>query len=178
VLPAGGARDPSTVSAVSEHGPAVRTGRAALTPTRLARALLEIGVAAAILMTPLLGWIHVHRTVDSARLSPTAAAGLGAKEVGLDATVFDRLARIVPPHATYWIDTSPRIRSSVSRQAFPLWASGALLPRIAVARPGEAQWIVVWGYSPARLRVEVRELRVLAVRSTPKLPVYVAEVVR
>jgi hypothetical protein len=139
---------------------------------------MEVGVAAAILMAPILGWIHVHRTVSSARLSPTAAATLGAKEVGLDPTVFDRLTRIIPPNAAYWIGTSPRIRSSVSRQAFPLWASGALLPRLAVARPADADWIVIWGSSPKRLRVEVRGLRVLRARSTPPLPVYVAQVDR
>jgi hypothetical protein len=167
------------VSAVSERGPAVRSGRASLTATpRLARGLVEVGLVAAFLMAPLLGWIHVHRTVTSARLSPSAAAALGAKEVGLDSTVFDRLTRIIPPHATYWVGTSPRIRSSVSRQAFPLWASGALLPRVAVARPDEADWVVIWGSSPKRLRVEVRGLRVLAARSTPRLPVYVAQVVR
>jgi hypothetical protein len=179
VFAAGRARDPSSVSAVSERGPAVRTRRAALAPTpRLVRALVEIGLAASILMAPVIGWIQVHRAVTSARLSPTAAAAVGAKEAGVDPTVFDRLTRIIPAHATYWIDTAPRIRSSVTRQAFPLWASGALLPRLAVSRPQQADWVVLWGYSPERLRIEVRGVRVLRARSPSGLPVYVAQVVR
>ena len=116
--------------------------------------------------------------MTTAGLSRGAAAELGAERAGLDPTVFDRLSRIVPPDAAYWIDTSRAIRPSTTRQAFPLWASGSLLPRIAVARVDAADWVVTWGYDPRRLRVEVADVHVLAVRAHPRLPVYVARVVR
>lgn len=92
--------------------------------------------------------------------------------------MFARIAQIVPTHATYWIDTSGEMGSSTPRQAFPVWASGSLLPRIAVARPEEADWVVIWGYSPRRLPIDVVGLRVLAVRTPPRLPIYVARVAR
>jgi hypothetical protein len=155
----------------------VRTRTRRPTP-KLVEALVGVSVAAAVLMAPLVGWIHVNRTVTSLKLSSTAAATLGAKEAGLDATVFDRLTRIIPPDATYWVGTSRLIRSSDARQAFPAWASGALLPRIAVSRPQAADWVVIWGYSPERLRVDYVGLRVLRARSSPRLPVYVARVDR
>jgi hypothetical protein len=181
VFAAGGARDASTVSAVSERGPAVRTGRGrdALAPTpRLVRALVQAGLAVALLTAPLLGWIHVHKAVTSARLSPAEAAAAGARDAGVDPAVFDRLTRIIPAHATYWVDVAPRLRSSDLVNTVPLWASGALLPRLAVARPEEADWIVTWGYSPKGLGVGVRGVRVLRARTALRLPVYVAQVVR
>jgi hypothetical protein len=168
------------VSAVSEGSAArVSTTRdAAVTRRKLVEVVVVSGLVSALLMAPLLGWIHVHQAVTSARLSPQAAAAVGAEDAGLDPTVFDRLTRIIPAHATYWIDTSPRLPSPDLANTFPLWASGALLPRLAVRMPQAAEWIVIWGYSPKRLRIAVRGLRVLPVRSHPRLPVYVAQVVR
>ena len=168
------------MSAVSESSDALRTraGARAWRPSRLAESVVRAGLVAALLIAPILAWTQVHRTVTTAGLSRGAAAELGAERAGLDPTVFDRLRRIVPPHATYWIDTSGAIRSSTTRQAFPLWASGSLLPRIAVARVDAADWVVTWGYDPRRLRVEVADVHVLAVRAHPRLPVYVARVAR
>jgi hypothetical protein len=157
-------------------GPALRT--APRSSRKLVEALVAVGCAAAVLMAPLLIWIDVRSTKTSARLGPSAAADVGARDAGLDPTVFTRIAQIVPAHATYWIDTSSTIGSSTARQAFPVWASGSLLPRIAVAEPDEADWVVIWGYSPRRLRIDVVGLRVLAVRTPPRLPVYVARVAR
>ena len=175
------------MSALSERSAVPLEGECAAGPTlrtaptssrRLVEALVAVGCAAAVLIAPLLIWIHVRDTEASARLSPSAAADVGARDAGLDPTVFDRIAQIVPAHATYWIDTSSAMRSSTPRQAFAVWASGALLPRIAVARPDEADWVVIWGYSPRRLPIAVVGLRLLAVRTPPRLPVYVARVAR
>ena len=157
-------------------GPTLRT--APRSSRKLVEALVAVGSAAAVLIAPLLIWIHVRSTKTSARLSPSAAADIGARDAGLDPTVFARIARIVPAHATYWIGTSSSLGSSTARQAFPVWASGSLLPRIAVARPDEADWVVIWGYSPRRLPIDVVGLRMLAVRTPPRLPVYVARVAR
>jgi len=161
------------VSALSEGSaaPVATTQEAAVTRRTLVEVVVVAGLVAATLMAPLLGWAALHRTATTARLSRSAADELGAKDAGLDPTVFDR-------RATYWVGASPRIRSSTTRGAFPLWASGSLLPRILVARPQAAGWVVTWGYRPDRLPVEVRDVRVLAVRTPPRLPVYVARVVR
>jgi hypothetical protein len=136
------------------------------------------GIVAAVLMAPLVGWVEVHRTAKTARLSSTAAAELGAKDAGLDPRVFERLIRIIPPHATYWTDASSLIRPDTTRGAFSLWAWGSLEPRVAVARPEKADWVVTWGYRPERLPVKVDDVRVLAVTPPSKPPVYVARVIR
>jgi hypothetical protein len=167
------------VSAVSEGSAAPATiPSAAVARRTLVDVVVVSGLVAAVLMAPLVGWVEAHRTAKTARLSPTTAAELGAAEAGLDPTVFDRLSRIVPPHATYWVGTSRRIRPSTRSGAFPLWASGSLLPRIEVAKPQAADWIVTWGYRPDRLPVAVADVRVLPVHAPPRLPVYVARVVR
>ena len=164
------------MSALSERSVPVET--ATTSSTKLVEAIVAVGGAAAVLIAPLLIWIHVRSTETSARLGPSAAAEVGARDAGLDPTVFARIAQIVPPHATYWIDTSSTMGTSTARQAFPVWASGSLLPRIAVAEPAEADWVVIWGYSPLRLPIDVVGLRMLAVRTSPGLPVYVARVAR
>jgi hypothetical protein len=167
------------VSAVSEGSAAPATiPDAAVTRRTLVDVVVVSGLVAAVLTAPLVGWVEVHRTAKTARLSPTAASELGASEAGVDPTVFDRLIRIIPPHATYWIGTSRLIRSSTTRQAFPAWAAGSLLPRIAVARPEHADWIVTWGYRPEGLSVRVDDLHVLSVHAPAGLPVYAARVVR
>jgi hypothetical protein len=168
------------VSALSERSavPAPTLRTAPTSSRKLVEAIVAVGCAAAVLIAPLLIWIHVHSTKTSARLGPSAAADVGARDTGLDPTVFARIARIVPAHATYWIDTSSSLGTSTARQAFAVWASGYLLPRIAVAEPHEADWVVIWGYSPRRLPVDVVGLRVLPVRTSPRLPVYVARVAR
>jgi hypothetical protein len=169
-----------SVSALSERSavPVERERAGGPTLRKLVEALVAVGFTTAVLIAPLLIWIHVRATKTSARLGPRAAAVAGARDAGLDPTVFTRIAQIVPAHATYWIDTSSAIGSSTARQAFPVWASGALLPRIAVAQPGQADWVVTWGYSPRRLPVDVVGVRVLAVRAPPRSSVYVARVAR
>jgi hypothetical protein len=168
------------VSAVSESSDALRTGAGARAwkPPRLVESVVRAGLVAAVVIAPVLAWTQVHRTVTTAGLSRGAAAELGAERAGLDPSVFDRLSRIIPPHATYWIDASPAIRPSTTRQAFPAWASGSLLPRVAVGKADAADWVVTWGYDPRRLRVEVTDVHVLTVHAPPRLPVYVARVVR
>jgi hypothetical protein len=168
------------VSAVSggSAAPIATKPGAAVTRRTLVDLVVVSGLVAAVLMAPLVGWVEVHRTAKSARLSSTAAAEIGAKDAGLDPRVFDRLGRIIPPHATYWADASPLIRPNTTRGAFSLWAWGSLEPRIAVARPEDADWVVTWGYRPERLPVKVADVRFLAVTTPPKLPVYVARVVR
>jgi len=170
--------DRSAMPAAGGAG-AIRTdARRSIRPKRIVEIVVALNLASAILMAPLLGLIHVHRAIATARLSRTSAMNLGAKEAGLDPTVFDRLSRVIPPDATYWVDTSSMIRPSVTRQAFPLWASGSLLPRVAVAKPAKAEWVVIWGYSPKRRPVETGRLQVVAPRVPPRLPVYVARVIR
>jgi hypothetical protein len=168
------------VSAVSEPTGALKRGAraGAWTPSRLVETVVRSGLVAAVVIAPILAWTQVHRTVTAAGLSRGAAAELGAERAGLDPTVFDRLRRIVPPHARYWIDTSGAVRPSTTRQAFPAWASGSLLPRVAVGSIGAADWVVTWGYDPRRLAVAVADVHVLDVRAPPRLPVYVARVVR
>jgi hypothetical protein len=151
---------------------------AAATRRTLVDLVVVFGVATAVLTAPLVAWVEVHRTAKTAHLSSTAAADLGAKDAGLDPRVFDRLSRIIPPHATYWADASPLVRPDTTRGAFLLWAWGSLEPRVAVSSPGAADWVVTWGYRPERLRVKVAGVRVLAVATPPRLPVYVARVVR
>jgi hypothetical protein len=165
------------VSALSERS-AVPVEDATTSTRKLVEALVAVGLTAAVLIAPLLIWIHVRNTKTSARLGPSAAAVVGALDAGLDPTVFTRIAQIVPARATYWIHASSAIEPSTARQAFAVWASGALLPRIAVAKPRDADWVVIWGSSPRRLPVDVVGLRVLAVRTTPRQPVYVARVAR
>ncbi|HEX6701910.1 MAG TPA: hypothetical protein VF101_14380 [Gaiellaceae bacterium] len=158
------ASDPSVVRPYERRG---------LGAARIVDAIVGFSLAAAILVAPLLVWVHIDRTVQSARLDANAAAVIGAKQAGLDPTVYERVERIVPPHARYWIDASPLVGGAATRDAFMMWASGALLPRIAVSHPRRGDWIVLWGSSPSRRGLHVVGLHVLPIHARSRLPVYV-----
>jgi hypothetical protein len=170
----------SVVSAVSGGSapPSATTTGAAVPRRTLVDLVVVSGIVAAVLVAPLVGWVEVHRIAETAQLSSSAAADAGARDAGLDPRVFHRLRGIIPPHATYWADASPLIRPDTTRGALSLWAWGSLEPRVAVARADEADWVVTWGYRPERLPVSVSDVRALSVTTPPKLPVYVARVVR
>jgi hypothetical protein len=171
--------DARATAATWLHPFGARSGRPAQghSSSAIVEAVVRVSLAAALATTPLLCCALLVDIVTSARLSPAEAARAGATEAGLDPEVFDRLARIVPPRSTYWVATSPRVRPAATRQAFPAWASGSLLPRFAVGKPEDADWVVIWGYGPRRLHLGLERTHVLRVRSS-RLPVYVARVIR
>jgi hypothetical protein len=75
----------------------------------------------------------------------------------------DRIAAIVPRHATYLMVRDPALDPDLSG-VFRVWALTSLLPRVVVRNPDDAQWVVALGKRPEAFGLKARDAR--AVRAT------------
>jgi hypothetical protein len=156
---------------------AARFGRWPSPSARLSGMTAVALAASALVVAPVTAWAIVSDIRTAKQLSTRQAERLGPEENGLDTSLVDRVALVIPPEATYDVAFSDRLdpdRASV----FRIWSLTALLPRRAVSDPASADWIVSWGVPPSELDVRVTDVRVIepAVQTDP--PVYVGRVVR
>jgi hypothetical protein len=96
---------------------------------------------------------HGYSAYDAARVGPESN--------GLDTSMIDRIAAIIPKHATYEILFSPRVDVSVAG-VFRVWSLTNLLPRVAVDEDRDADWIVTVGARPSAFEVQVDSVRRVA----------------
>jgi hypothetical protein len=141
----------------------VRRRLLALLPAAPARPPVALVAAAALAtavgLAPFTAWRVAQDIRYTSGISRPVAERIGAYENYLDGSAFDDIAAAIPPGETYYATASDRIEPERAREAFPYWASTALLPRRAVARPDEARWLVTWGVHPGRLGVAVADVR-------------------
>ena len=62
---------------------------------------------------------------------------------------------IVPPHARYYIQVSKPHQTGI----FRFWSFTALLPRVAVTSPQDADWVVSWSSDLGKLPVSYAQVR-------------------
>lgn len=159
---------------------ALLVGRMRAWPThgsRIAAALAGALAASSLAAAPVTAWAIVSDLRAAKRLSAPAAARRGVVENGVDATLLDRAAALIPERDTYAVVLSARLDPDRAI-VFRLWSLTAMLPRIAVVNPRTADWIVSWGVAAPSLGVRVRDVRILRPRQGSGAPVYVARVVR
>jgi hypothetical protein len=106
--------------------------------------------------------------------TPSEAARVGPEDNGLDTTMVDRIARIVPRHATYVLVSDPGIEANL-RGVFRVWTLVDLLPRVAVRDPRDAGWVVTLGKRPEALGIRARNVRAVRARRAPHLIAWVGE---
>jgi hypothetical protein len=137
------------------------------TAVRRLRSHAAAGVAAAIAAAGLLGFPEAARDAAASarrfeqhRRAQDDYAG-GPRECLTNnlnrcvrARVMDEVASLIPEDERYYVDS----RSGLIR----FWAFTALLPRVAVASPSEAEWILSYRSDPAALPVRVRKVRTIA----------------
>lgn len=156
---------------------AARLGRWASSSARTAGAIAAAFVASALAVAPVTAWAIISDIRASQRLSTRDAERIGPEENGLDTSVTDRVAALIPRDDTYALVFPKRVDQDRAL-VFRLWSLSALLPRIAVTAPSTSDWIVSWGVSPRDLGVPVTEVHVLEFHGGSDPPVYVARVVR
>lgn len=137
-------------------------------PTLVAVSLLA-SVAA---IAPFEAWAVVKNARASRALSTFAADRFGPESNGIDTTVLDRAARRIPKHATYVIALSPRANAAAA-DVFADWAQAELLPRIRVADPGAARWVITFGASPRQLGISASAVRFIASKRDSRLGAWV-----
>ena len=117
--------------------------------------LMATAVAAACTAIPVVFATQVRALRADHALGRATAEEFGATQVlGLNTASFDAIAAAVPNHATYYIESRPNFR---------LWAMNRLLPRISVAKPAEADYVVWEHRRPSRdLGVELVSVREVA----------------
>lgn len=140
-------------------------------PVLIAVALISTVVATA----PFQAWSIVRDAKRSRHYSAFAAARVGAESNGVDTTVVDRAAKLIPRRATYEILLSPA--NGPSRDGvFRVWALTALLPRLAVEDIHKAQWVLAFGAPPRSFGVRATNVRRLPSTRGPKLAAWVGRV--
>ncbi len=130
----------------------------------------------ALAVAPVTAWAIVSDIRAAKQLSAREVERFGPEEYGLDTSLIDRVAQVIPRGATYDVAFSDRLdpqRASV----FRLWSLAALLPRRAVVDGSSPEWIVSWGIPPSELEVPVTDVRVIEPEEESDPPVYVGRVV-
>ena len=134
---------------------------------RSALVVVAIG-AAAIASFPYVSWRIVEDVRYTSALNSWIANRYGVSVDKVHPAIFDNAAFHMPEHARYFLASSPRINGT-RREAFAQWAVGWLLPRVAVATPSRADFVLTLGESPRSVDPKVTKVwRVFpAVEGTP-----------
>jgi hypothetical protein len=140
-------------------------------PTIVALALL----ASVAVSAPFTAHAVIKDVRGAHRYSARRAERIGPEDNGLDTTVVDRIARRIPPHATYSIVTARSVPQSVAT-VFRVWALTMLMPRVAVSDSGGADWIVSLGAPPSRFGVRARAVEAVPWTHGRVLAAWVGEV--
>lgn len=141
------------------------------TPTDLA---VAVAVAAAVASLPYVGWRFVKDVRYTTSLDPYERAAAGPIQSYLPGYLVDGARKVVPPGATYATVVGGSVPYADARDAFGPLVLTTLFPRQSVP-VRDAQWIVAWGISPARV-AQVGKVIVVQRRLGPLPPVFVAKV--
>lgn len=135
---------------------------------RRVRVVAVAAVAVAFLfalahLSATLHWIDGNRG-ELASLSNADRPLIGGQSVGLDVGFFRRAARVIPRNATFAVITGDKVRvpAPATLDAVAPYAAYTLLPRVRVADPRAADWIVSYGGDLASLGLRFRRTVVVA----------------
>lgn len=142
------------------------------------RPLISVVVATLTLTAfPYVTWRVAEDIRYTSHLDSWLANRYGVSVFKVHPAIFDNAAAHMSPRARYYLASSPAL-DTTRRDAFAQWAAGWLLPRVAVATPSAAQYVLTLGVSPRSLGVPItRVWRVMpALQGTPAA--YLGEVGR
>ena len=111
-------------------------------------AVVLVLLATTVGTAPFLGWRIVEDIRYTSQIDPWLAPRYGVSVFKVHPEIFDNAARRIPPGDTYYLTSDPKL-GRATKAAFHEWALGYLLPRIAVADPAQAGWILTLGVDPA-----------------------------
>lgn len=147
--------------------------KAAAFPVATAEVALVLTAAA----LPFLAWRIVQDLRVTTGLDAYAAAAAGPIQAYLPGYLVDGAQRRIPVGATYATVVSPAVPWPAARAAFPSLAMETLFPRVSVADPRRAGYVLTWGLPPPRV-VRVSRWWVVRPRAGEYAAVYVGEVRR
>jgi hypothetical protein len=122
--------------------------------------VVVIAIVSVLATAPFTIWRVIEDIGYTSGLSRTEAEAAGASYNSLEPIVFEELRRTVPPNETYYVDAADAIEAR-ARDAFLEWSATVLLPRLPVAEPDRADWIIGWGIHPRTIGVRVTDVRVV-----------------
>jgi len=127
-----------------------------------------------------LGPFFVWRFVEDIRYTSGLAGsdrdGAGPIQAFLQPYLLDTVPPLIPEGDTYAVVAGASVPED-SRPGFPALALNVLFPRISVAKPAEADWLVAWGVRPGRV-ASVSKVIVAQQRSGAYPALYVARIAR
>lgn len=96
--------------------------------------------------------VAVERIVTDLRVTTRMgaynASVAGPVQAYLQPYLLDRVEQLLPKGASYVAIAGPGVTEPTARLAFPGLALDTLFPRLSVADPRTADWIVAWGANP------------------------------
>jgi hypothetical protein len=123
---------------------------------------------------PFVVWRVVEDIRRTAPITPEHARYVGAETARIDGELVEAVAERIPPNASYYVAVAPDAFVQI-RESLANWMGFALLPRRRVGDHRSADWIVVWGATPAQVGLVAHEVRLVGVnRLVAREPVYLA----
>lgn len=136
-----------------------------------------VALLVAVATAPLLVWRVGHDLAETTSLPQSDRRGAGPIQAFLQPYLLDDAAAVLPPDATYAAVAGPAVPYETARRAFPSLALTVFFPRISVADPAAAEWVVAWGTDPRDV-APVEDVRVVTPAAGVYPPVVVARVRR
>jgi hypothetical protein len=126
----------------------LRRRLAALTLPAAAAAVCLLAAAAA---TPYAARRFAEDLRVTTRLDAYGASAAGPIQAYLPGYLVDGARPLIPRDATFATAVGGEIPWPAARAAFPALAMETLFPRVSVADPRDAEYVVTWGIRPARV---------------------------
>jgi hypothetical protein len=128
-------------------------------------------------VAPFVGWRIVEDIRYTSGIDPWLAPRYGVSVFRVHPEIFDNAARHIPSGDTYFLAPSPRL-DRTTQGAFRQWALGYLLPRMAVADPDQAHWILTLGVDPASVGPQISRTWMVKEAVSGLPPAYLGKVGR
>jgi hypothetical protein len=113
-----------------------------------AQAAVAVCLLATVAAAPLLAWRIVEDVRYTRGLDPSTYNGAGPVQAYLQPYLLDTVPALVPRDATYAAVSGAAVPYVTAREAYPSLAIQTLFPRISVADPRRADYVVAWGIDP------------------------------
>jgi hypothetical protein len=153
-------------------------GAVFLLRARRTQSLVSLTVATlALAAFPYVAWRVVEDIRYTSNLDSWLANRYGVSVFRVHPAIFDNAETHMTRDARYYLVSSPKL-DATRRAAFAQWAAGWMLPRVAVASPGRADFVLALGVDPRSVGVPISHVwRVMpALQGTPAA--YLGEVGR
>lgn len=136
-----------------------------------------IALIVCVAALPYVAWRFVEDLRVTTKLHGYDAAAAGPVQAYLPGYLVEGASRLIPRDATFATVVGPSIPWHAARLAFPALAMETLFPRVSVADPRHADYLVTWGMRPSAV-APVTQTWVARPRVGAYAAIYVGKVAR